>query len=257
MSTFIERDWPLEHVARLRLHRPEVRNAINWSVLSEFHTHLDALADKDVRGLILTGTDDTFSVGADLREIKDMSPAEGRNFSEAGNALFERIESFPCPVVAAVNGYALGGGCELACACDLRYAVSTAQLGQPETSVGMIPGWGGTIRLPRIVGRARAKELILTGTPVAAPTALDMGLVHQVFDPSSFEEEVLEHSRTIAVNAPIANREAKRLLNRTSSGEKSAMNEERLALGYCMSTHDQSEAVSAFLDNREPSFENQ
>lgn len=256
MSSFVTRDWLDEYIARLRLNRPEVRNAINRAVLSEFGRHLDALKDEDVRALVITGTKDTFSVGADLREIQAMSPREGRAFSQAGNDLFARFERFPAPVIAAINGYALGGGCELACACDLRYAVASARLGQPETRVGMIPGWGGTERLPHIVGQAAAKELILTGEPVEAPRAHELGLVHEVFEDRAFAEQVLEKARTVASNAPIATREAKRLLNRSSGGRDSFANEERLALGYCMSTRDQSEAVAAFLEKRNPSFEN-
>lgn len=256
VSTLIRRDWPLEFVARLRIDRPEVRNAMNRAVIRAFHDHLDALTDDDVRALIITGTDEAFSAGADLREIRTLTPSEGRAFSRAGNELFARIEQLPCPVLAAINGYALGGGCELACACDLRYAVASARLGQPESTVGMIPGWGGTFRLPRIVGEAMAKELIFTGALVDAQEAHDMGLVHRVYDADPFEERVLEQAETIASNAPIAVREAKQLLNRSPTDLQTMAHEESLALSYCIGTDDQSEAIDAFLEKRTPSFQN-
>lgn len=255
MTSFLDRDWPDTHVARLRLARPDVRNALNRALLRDFHDHLDALEGETVRVLIVTGIQDAFSVGADLREIQTLTPREGRAFSQAGHNLFARIERFPVPVVAAINGYALGGGCELACACDLRYAVASATLGQPETKVGMIPGWGGTFRLPEIIGRAAAKELILTGDSVTADEARKLGLVHRVFDGATFDEQVLEQARTIASNAPRATREAKRLLNRTPSDRQTMINEESLALAACMATDDQSEGVAAFLEKRDASFE--
>ena len=257
MSSLVHRDWPLDHVARLRLDRPDVKNAINRDVLEALDDHLDALVEKDVRVLILTGTGDAFSVGADLNEIQDLTPTDARAFSNAGNDLFSRIETFPAPVIASVNGYALGGGCELACACDLRYAAASARLGQPETAVGMIPGWGGTVRLPEIVGRAAAKELVLTSKPIDAQTACEKGLVHDVFDDATFPDQVLDRARTVATNAPIANREAKRLLNRSSTDRQAAANEESLALAHCVSTEDQSEAIAAFLEKRTPTFKNQ
>ncbi len=257
MDASLDRDWPLDHVARLRLTRPDARNAINRTVLTAFQDHLDALADRDVRALVVTGTEGVFSAGADLNEVQALDPSAARTFSRLGNEVFAQLEAFPCPVIAAVNGYALGGGCELACACDLRYAVASARLGQPETTLGMIPGWGGTFRLPDIVGRAAAKELVLTGEPVGAPEAHEMGLVHQVFDAATFVDDVLERARSVASNAPIATREAKRLLARSPHHLRSAMNEEALALAHCVSTDDQSEAVSAFLEKREPTFRNQ
>lgn len=257
MSSLVQRDWPLDHVARLRLNRPDAKNAMNWGVLTALNDHLDTLVEGDVRALLLTGTNDAFSVGADLKDIQNMTPKEARTFSRIGNDLFSRLETFPAPVIASVNGYALGGGCELACACDLRYAASSARLGQPETTVGMIPGWGGTFRLPQIVGHATAKELVLTGESIDAQTAHEKGLVHDVFDDSTFTDQVLERVQTVVSNAPIANREAKRLLHRSSNDRQAAVNEEGLVLAYCVSTDDQSEAISAFLEDRAPTFENQ
>lgn len=257
MSELVERDRPDEFVVRLRINRPDVRNAMNRAVLRAFHDHLDTLADDDVRALIITGTGGAFSAGADLREVQTLTPHEGRDFSRAGHELFNRIEQLPYPVLAAINGHALGGGCELACACDLRYAVASAKLGQPESKVGMIPGWGGTFRLPRIIGIAAAKELIFTGALVEAHEARELGLVNRVFDEDTFEEQVLERASAIASNAPIANREAKRLLDRYAADRQTMINEESLALAYCVSTEDQSEAIDAFLEKRTPSFKNQ
>lgn len=257
MSDLVYRDWPADHVARLRLNRPDVRNAINRAVLRALHAHLDALADEDVRVLILTGTDGAFSAGADLREVQAFTPAEGQAFSRAGHELFARIEQLPYPVIAAINGHALGGGCELACACDLRYAAAAARLGQPESKVGMIPGWGGTFRLPQIIGVAAAKELIFTGRLVDAADAHALGLVHRVFEADPFDAQVLEQAETIAANAPIANREAKRMLNRSAMDQQAMINEESLALARCIGTEDQTEAIAAFLEKRTPSFKNQ
>jgi enoyl-CoA hydratase len=183
-------------------------------------------------------------------------PAEGQAFSRTGHALFERIEQLPYPVIAAISGHALGGGCELACACDVRYAVASARLGQPESTVGMIPGWGGTFRLPRIIGLAAAKELIFTGALIDAHEAHELGLVNRVYEEDAFEEKVLEQAKTIASNAPIANREAKRLLDRYAVDRQTMINEESLSLAYCISTEDQSEAIDAFLEKRTPSFNN-
>jgi len=256
VSELVERDEPAAFVARLRINRPDVHNAMNRAVLQVFHDHLDALAEDDVRALIITGTDGAFSAGADLREVRTFTPAEGQVFSRTGHALFERIEQLPYPVIAAISGHALGGGCELACACDVRYAVASARLGQPESTVGMIPGWGGTFRLPRIIGIAAAKELIFTGALIDAHEAHELGLVNRVYEEDAFEEEVLEQAETIASNAPIANREAKRLLDRYAVDRQTMINEESLSLAYCISTEDQSEAIDAFLEKRAPSFNN-
>jgi enoyl-CoA hydratase len=256
VSELVQRDRPATFVARLRINRPDVRNAMNRAVLQTFHDHLDALAEDDVRALIITGIDGAFSAGADLREVRTFTSAEGQAFSRTGHALFERIEQLPYPVIAAISGHALGGGCELACACDVRYAVASARLGQPESTVGMIPGWGGTFRLPRIIGLAAAKELIFTGALIDAHEAHELGLVNRVYEEDAFEEKVLEQAKTIASNAPIANREAKRLLDRYAVDRQTMINEESLSLAYCISTEDQSEAIDAFLEKRTPSFNN-
>lgn len=256
MNSLVLLDRPAAFVARLTINRPDVRNAMNRATLQAFHDHLDALTEEEVRVLIITGTGGAFSAGADLREVQTLSPAEGRAFSQAGHALFQRIEQLPYPVLAALNGHALGGGCELACACDLRYAAASARLGQPESKVGMIPGWGGTFRLPRIIGIAATKELVFTGRLVDAQTAHAMGLVNQVFEDDTFEEQVLETATAIAANAPIANRESKRLLDRYAAHLPTMVNEESLALAYCVSTEDQSEAIDAFLTKRTPTFKN-
>jgi enoyl-CoA hydratase len=254
MTSAITRDRPLEFVVRLQLDRPVVRNALNRAVIEEFHEHLDTLGDQDVRVLIITGAGESFCAGADLQEIQTMTPPEGHEFSRLGHELFRRIEELPYPVIAAVNGHALGGGCELACTCDLRYATTSARFGQPESRVGMIPGWGGTFRLPRIVGVARAKELIFTSRLIEAPEAHEIGLVNDVYPEETFEDRVLDTAETIASNAPIANREAKRLLNLSRADLRGTINGESLALSYCISTEDQTEAVEAFFEKREPSF---
>lgn len=256
MNQTLQIDRPEQHIAKITLQRPEVRNAINRTLIEEMRNALTKLQNEKPRVLIITGGSSAFSAGADLREIKTLSPLEGRAFSLAGHRLFEQIERFPAPVLAAVNGYALGGGCELALACDLRYAAASARLGQPETHVGLIPAWGGTFRLPRYIGVARAKEMIFTAESVTAEKAHKMGLVNQVFPDEEFQEKVLARAHEIASQAPVANRLSKQLLNRSSNDTQAMITEESLAFSYCINTEDQSEAVEAFLDKRAPKFRN-
>ena len=256
MSDFIQQEELTEHIILLRLNRPESYNALNFELMQQFESRLKSLEDEDIRAIILTGTAKSFSSGADLKEIQHFDQTTARNFSLAGHRLFNAIEQFPAPVLAAVNGYALGGGCELACACDIRYAAESAKFGQPESRVGMIPGWGGTFRLARYVGIARAKEMIYTGQMISADVALTMGLVNEVFDDNALLESVLDIAKKIASNAPIATRLAKKMLNRHPWDVQTLVNEEALALAHCVNTEDQTEAIHAFLDKREPKFQN-
>ncbi len=256
MNNIINEKWPSEYVALLELNRPEYYNAFNMDLLLEMEKCLEKLKEKDIRALVITGTDKSFSSGADLKEIKTYSTQEMRDFSLAGHRACKNIEDFPCPVIAAVNGYALGGGCELACACDLIYAAESAKFGQPESKVGLIPGWGGTFRLPRHIGVAKAKELIFTSKIITAGEASDIGLVNMVFPDDQFMGKVLDVAEQIAMNAPIANRLSKKMVNRYQSDIESLIHEESLALAFCASCEDQKEGIEAFLTKREPVFKN-
>lgn len=256
MSEFIQQEELAEHIILLRLNRPESYNALNFELMRQFEARLKSLEDEDIRAIILTGTAKSFSSGADLKEIQQFDQNTAREFSLAGHRLFSAIEQFPAPVLAAVNGYALGGGCELACACDIRYAAESAKFGQPESRVGMIPGWGGTFRLARYVGVARAKEMIYTGRMVPADEAQATGLVNGVFDDDALLESVLDIAKKIATNAPIATRLSKKMLNRHPWDLQTLVNEEALALAHCVNTEDQTEAIQAFLEKREPKFQN-
>jgi enoyl-CoA hydratase len=244
------------HVVSLTLDRPDVYNALNFDILELVSRTLDDLAGRDVRALVITGTGKSFCSGADLKEIGGFSPEEAKRFSLAGHKVFDKIEGFPCPVIAAVGGFALGGGCELACACDLIYASDKAKFGQPEAKVGMITGWGGTFRLAERVGRHRAKELFFTGRTIAAPEAWEISLVNGIFPAEDFWKNVLAVAETIAANAPIPIRLEKRMINRTGGEPEKCRREEAEALYLCVETADQKEGVSAFLEKRPPVFKN-
>ena len=256
MNQYIIEETISEHIVVLRLDRLDTFNAFNFDMLKELETQLDVLREKDFRVLILTGTGKSFSSGADLKELQSFDSFTARQFSLLGHKVLNKIENFPCPVLAAINGYALGGGCELACACDLRYASDTAKFSQPESKVGMITGWGGTFRLPRYIGVARAKELIFTGKIITAQEALNIGLVNAVFSQDQFLNNVLQVATKIAKMAPIANRLSKKMLNRYPHDVETLVNEEGLALAHCVQTEDQTEAINAFLQKREPIFKN-
>ena len=244
------------YIVSLALDRPEVYNALSFEVLADFSKILDDLAKKDIRALIVTGSGKSFSSGADLKEIALFSPEQARDFSRAGHEVFDKLEGFPCPVVAAVNGYALGGGCELACACDLIYASDKAKFGQPEAKVGMITGWGGTFRLAGRVGRPRAKELVFTGEIITAEKALEIGLLNGVFPSEEFWQGILNIAGRIAAVAPIAVRLEKALINRSWPEDCRQGIEEADALRRCVETEDQKEGVRAFLEKRQAVFQN-
>jgi len=244
-----------DSVAVLTINRPKV-NALNSEVLRQLKTAVKgAVRTEAVRAIVITGAGRAFVAGADISEMKDMSPLEAREFAALGQGVFNYIELAPKPIIAAVNGYALGGGCELAMACDLRIAAEEAVFGQPEVKLGVLPGFGGTQRLARLVGAARAKELIFTGSNLAAVDAEAIGLVNRVVQADSLMEGALELARAIAAQGPVAIRGAKEAINRglqVDMATGSALEAELFA--RCFSTGDQKEGMAAFLEKRAPDF---
>jgi len=244
-------------VAILTINRPQALNALNEQVLEELSRALEEVAgDPEVRVLIITGAGDrAFVAGADIRHMRDLDVAGARSFAERGQRVLGYIENMDKVVIAAINGYCLGGGCELAMACDIRLAARGARLGQPEVTVGVPPGFGATQRLPRLVGLGKAKELILTGEMVDAEEAAAMGLVNRVCEPDRLMDEARALARKIASRAPVALALAKRALNRSFSvGLETGLAYEAELFASAFASEDQKEGMSAFLDKRKPSF---
>ncbi|NCB74417.1 MAG: enoyl-CoA hydratase/isomerase family protein [Clostridia bacterium] len=241
------------HVGIITINRFETLNSLNSDVLSDLNRTLDVLeANEDIYVVILTGKGRSFAAGEDIAEMRDFGAVEGKAFSDFGNAISLRIENFPKPVIAAVNGFALGGGCELAMACDIRIASENAKFSQPEVGLGIIPGFGGTQRLPRIVGIGKAMELILSARTINAAEAKEIGLVNQVVAHEKLMETALELANAIASKAQIAVRFAKQCIRRGMQADiNSAANYEALAFGICCDTEDQFDAMNAFVSNTE------
>lgn len=242
-------------IATLTVDRPEVRNALDAQTVAEVHAALDELeSDVDLRVLIITGGGEkVFVAGAD---VKTLLARTNRDVLAAGNnRLFSRLEAFPVPTIAAVNGWALGGGLEFALACDLRFAADHAKMGLPETSLGIIPGAGGTQRLPRIVGMGIAKEMVLAGTIHDAETALRIGLVNRVVPAADLMATAREFAAGIAKRAPVALRMAKMALNGSANVPQDfGAQFEVVAQTVLNSTGDIKEGMTAFLEKRKPSF---
>ena len=244
-------------IATITINRPKALNAINSQVLAELDTVLDALtADESLRCVILTGAGDkSFVAGADISEMADMGPEAAEAFSAKGHGIFEKIEHLPVPVLAAVNGFCLGGGCELALACDVIYASDRAKFGQPEVKLGLIPGFGGAVRLPRKVGLAAATEWILTGDIYRADEAQRIGLVKTIVEGPELLNHVRKIAETIATRAPIAVRRAKKVMvEGLQSSQAEAAKLEQGSFGVLFATADMREGTQAFLEKREPSF---
>ena len=244
-----------DHIATLTVNRPKVRNALNLETVNECHAALAELASNaDVGVLIVTGAgESSFVSGADINDIKARGLADG--LAAINSSLFAAVERFPRPTIAAVNGYALGGGCELALACDIRIAADTAKFGQPELGLGIIPGAGATQRLPRIVGMGWAKHLVLTGEIIDARQALAIGLVTSVEPASQLQIRVRELARRILRQGPLAARLAKLALNAAARVDlDSGLLIETLSQAICYDSDDKLEGTTAFLEKRKPKF---
>ncbi len=244
----------------ITINRPEALNALNRAVLQELNEVLDAVDLETTRCLVITGAGEkAFVAGADVAEMCCMTESEARLFSETGNALFSKIETFPMPVIAAINGYALGGGNELALSCDIRICSENAVFGQPEAGLGITPGFGGTQRLARVIGSAsKAKELLFTCRNIRAEEALQIGLVSCVYRLEELLPEALKMATRIANNAPIAIRNLKRAVNEgLDMPIQAAIQHEVELFSTCFLTEDQKEGMQAFLEKRkEKDFKN-
>ena len=247
-------------VGLITINRPKALNALNSAVLEELDATLDAVDLNEVRALILTGAGDkSFVAGVDIGEMSTLTKAEGEAFGKKGNDVFRKLETFPIPVIAAVNGFALGGGCEISMSCDIRICSDNAVFGQPEVGLGITPGFGGTQRLARIVGVGMAKQMIYTARNIKADEALRIGLVNAVYTQEELLPAAKKMAAGIAKNAPIAVRNCKKAINDGLQVDMDAaiVIEEKL-FGDCFETHDQKEGMSAFLEKRkEKNFINQ
>lgn len=252
-ETIVER--PENGIAVVRLNRPDVRNALNLEVRQQLAQHFTALAgDESVRCIVLTGGDKVFAAGADIRDMAERTPVEliGRRME----LLWQPVASCPKPVIAAVNGYALGGGCELAMHADIIVAGEGASFGQPEVRIGIMPGAGGTQRLTRAVGKFAAMKMLLTGRPVPAREALAIGLVSEVVPDSEVLATAMEMARTIAALPPLAVMQIKEVvLAGMDASLEAALLLERKAFQVLFSTADQKEGMQAFLEKRKPQFQ--
>jgi len=235
------------------IHRPEALNALNSQVLADLAELLDTVeADKEIRVLVITGAGEkAFVAGADIGEMSTLTKAEGEAFGKKGNDVFRRLETLPIPTIAAVNGFALGGGCELSMSCDIRICADTAVFGQPEAGLGITPGFGGTQRLARLVGPGMAKQLIYTAKNIKADEALRIGLVNAVYPAQELLPAAEKLAGTITKNAPIAVRACKKAINDglQVDMDRAVTIEEKL-FGSCFETADQKEGMSAFLEKR-------
>ncbi len=255
MSELVETTIDEFNVALLRLNRPEARNALSPEVMERLASELERLdPDPEVRCIVIAGSDEVFAAGADIRAMSERSFAEALRHPAA--SFWRRVAAIKTPLVAAVSGYALGGGCELALACDMIVASDTALFGQPEITLGIIPGGGGTQRLARVIGKQRAMEYVLTGRRFDAGMALKWGLVNQVVGKGLWLTEAVELARTVAERPPIAARLAKQaVLAAEETAMSAGLENERRLYELAMATEDRVEGMQAFLEKREPKFE--
>jgi enoyl-CoA hydratase len=244
-------------IATITFNRPKALNALNQALLAELSQALDAIAaDESVRVLILTGAGEkAFVAGADIGELATFSALQAKNFSKAGHAIIAKLQELPIAVIAAVNGFALGGGSEIALACDFIYAADTAKFGLPEITLGLIPGFGGTQRLPRLIGANRAKELIFTGKMISAAEAAQIGLANKVVPAAALMEEALKTARDIAAKGRVSLRAVKQAINQGLNVDLvSGCNIEVDAFALALASPDAKEGTAAFLEKRKAVF---
>ena len=250
--TYEERDG----AAIITIDRPKALNALNGDVLEQLGTAFRRAEEGGIPGVVLTGSGEkAFVAGADIAAMRDLSSDQAKQFARSGQAVLNHIADYPGVVIAAVNGFALGGGMELAMACDLIIAAGNARFGQPEVNLGVIPGFGGTQRLVRLVGVQRARELVLTGRMVKAPEAKDLGIALEVVEPGQAVARALEILGTVAQKGPVAVRFAKQAINTHLDGTLAeGLAHEADLFGDCFLTEDQTEGMSAFLEKRTAAF---
>ncbi|HWP97702.1 MAG TPA: short-chain-enoyl-CoA hydratase [Syntrophomonadaceae bacterium] len=253
-NIILEKD---DYLALLYINRPKALNALNAETLYELEAAVkDVKADPDIKVMIITGSGDkAFVAGADITFMLPLSPAEGRFFSDVGEKVMRQFELLEKPVIAAVNGFALGGGCELAMACDIRLASETAVFGQPEVGLGVIPGFGGTQRLPRLIGEGRAKELTYTADVINAQEAYRIGLVNHVYPADQLMDEARKLAKKIAGKAPLAVGYAKFAIGKGMQVDiDTGMSIESDMFGMCCATEDKFEGMGAFVEKRKAQF---
>ncbi len=244
-----------EGVTVMKISAPKSLNALNSTILKEIDDFIGSL-DATTRVLIITGDGEkSFVAGADISEMAHLDEPQGFEFGRLGAQVFRRIETLPIPVIAAVNGFALGGGCELAMSCDIRIASNKAKFGQPEVGLGIIPGFSGTYRLPKLIGQGYAKEMIYTGKVIRADEALRIGLVNAVYEPEELMDKAMEMAQMMLKNAPMAISLAKQSINEGYDLDADgAIGLENKLFGKCFATSDQKEGMDAFLNKRKATF---
>lgn len=257
MNETVNYEIDADDVATITVDRPDKLNALNVTTLHALQDALERAEEDDARALIITGAgDQAFVAGADISYMKDLGPSEAHEYAQLGHDLVNAIETFPAPVIAAINGYAFGGGAEIALGCDLRVASERAIIGQTEIDLGIIPGWGGTQRLPRLVGDEAARRLIYFGDRVDASDANEIGLVGEVVAHDELSEKVDELAKELASQPAFALQAAKEAINQSYEGSaESGLAFERRTWTSLFGTADQREGMDAFLNDREPDFE--
>lgn len=254
---FIEYEKDNNGIGTLNINRPSALNALNWDTLKDLGSFIENdFPNEDLRVLIITGSGGkAFVAGADIAQMSGMSLEQFKEYTDYAHHIFNLIENSPCPSIAAVNGYALGGGCELALACDIRVASEKAKLGFPEVKLGIFPGWGGSQRITRISGNGKAKELIYTGEMISAEEALRIGLVERVVPHEVIMKEAKKLALLIANRAPLAVSAAKKAINQGSEIVlDKALDLEKELIFSCFETDDRVEGMKAFLEKRDPEF---
>lgn len=248
----------VDGLATVTVSRPEALNALNTTILDELSTLFTEIENEEsVKAVILTGEGKSFVAGADIAQMKDLSPEDAHAMMVKGHDVMYKIENLSKPVIAAVNGFALGGGCELAMSCDIRIASEKAKFGQPEVGLGIIPGFGGTVRLPKLVGKGMAKYLILTAEIIGAEEAKNIGLVEKVVSAEELMKEAEKIARNIMTKAPIALKEAKYSIDTAYDLEMRAASKVEIdAMARCFETEDQTEGMTAFLEKRPAEYKN-